>query len=180
MIAALTFFPQDSDVSYEVTPQKRRELNQKLNGNKNALILYEQIKIYASRGHKLFMFTLEDLMEDLPMNRHTLRKAMTDLQNILGFKFESSHIWQLQLPDHELSPPPKLRRGKLFKRILRTKSSAPAAAVESQQTEWATMSDAPAQAEPAAENTPPAAAVESQQQELATSSDAPAQVESLT
>ena len=173
MIAALTFFPQDSDLSYGLTPQKRWELNQKLKGNKNALILYEQIQIYASSGHNFFMFSIEEMMEELQMSRHALRKAMTDLEQIFEFKFEPIHRWQLKLPDSELSAPPTPRRGKLVKRRLSAKSTPPAPAVESPQPEVATISDAPAQAELAAENTAPAPAVESPQPELATMSDAP-------
>jgi len=156
MIAALTFFQQESDLSYEVTPQKRRELTQKLNGNKNALILYEQIQRYASRGHNFFMFTLEEMAEELQMSRDALRKAMTYLDQILGFKFEPIHRWQVKLPDHELSPPPTPSQVKLVKRRLRPKNTPPAAVAFSPQPEVATMSDAPAQAEPAGENTPPA------------------------
>jgi len=56
-------------------------------------------------------------------------------------------------------------------------NTPPAAVAFSPQSEVATMSDAPAEAEPAAENSPPAPAVEPPQPELATMSDAPAEAE---
>ncbi|WP_017717282.1 hypothetical protein [Kamptonema formosum] len=178
MIAAVTFFQQPSDLVYSENLDTMQELHQIL--DKNAFSVYQYIKSYGLTGHRIFRFKPEEVMRALKMSRYSLRKAMIALQNVFGVKFGPINDWQMELPEGQLSPAPTPRTGKRAKRKSPTSLTPPAPAVEPPQPELATMSDAPAQLEPAAENTPPAPAAESPQPELATMSDAPAQLESLT
>ncbi|MBW4493266.1 MAG: hypothetical protein KME26_09305 [Oscillatoria princeps RMCB-10] len=158
MIAAVTFFQQGSDLVYPVSRDKLQELTLKL--DKNAVVFYQYIQTHASTGHRVFRFNPQEAIQALRISQDSLRKAMIALQNVFGDKFGPINDWQMELPEGPLSPAPRPWRGKRAKRKSPTSLTPPAPAAEPPQPELATMSDAPAQPEPAAENTPPAPAAE--------------------
>ncbi len=127
MIVSITYFPQDSDFSYPLSPYKMRDLSQKLDGNAVKFCLFAQA--YASSGHWIFRFYPEEVMEALQMSWYMLRKAMTTLENVFGVKFGPMRDWQMEVPKGQLSPAPTPSTGKWAQRGAATESSRPAAAV---------------------------------------------------